>query len=366
MATTTTNYGFDVPTSSDLVKNGATQIALLGQDLDTFLFRPFTKNAMINGACEVAQRGTSAVTLTAANFVYPVDRMFAGRSSGTTGATAQQISSTTLTGFNNAIRLQRTAANTSTNDLYIGQSMESLNSIPFAGQTVTLSFYARAGANYSSSGSALAVRLYSGTGTNQSGLGSAFTGTASPISASQVITTSWVRYSFTAAVASTATQLQFLAFYTPVGTAGAADYVDVTGIQLEVGSQVSPFTRSGGTIQGELAACQRYYWRNTGGENTTHFTAAMGASSTTEVDHAVIFPVTMRVRPTSLDTSTLSTYDGVNTYNGGTYALVTGRSSTYLGTVRYTHGSAALTQYRPYQIAAASDPNAYIGFSAEL
>ena len=35
MATTTTNYGFDIPQSSDLVKDGATAIALLGQDIDT-------------------------------------------------------------------------------------------------------------------------------------------------------------------------------------------------------------------------------------------------------------------------------------------------------------------------------------------
>jgi hypothetical protein len=44
MATTTTNFGFDVPTSSDLVKNGATAIALLGQDIDT-QFAGLTINA---------------------------------------------------------------------------------------------------------------------------------------------------------------------------------------------------------------------------------------------------------------------------------------------------------------------------------
>jgi hypothetical protein len=44
MATTTTNYGFDIPTSSDLVKNGATAIALLGQDIDT-QFAGLTVNA---------------------------------------------------------------------------------------------------------------------------------------------------------------------------------------------------------------------------------------------------------------------------------------------------------------------------------
>ena len=35
MATTTTNYGFDIPQSTDLVKDGATAIATLGQDIDT-------------------------------------------------------------------------------------------------------------------------------------------------------------------------------------------------------------------------------------------------------------------------------------------------------------------------------------------
>lgn len=35
MATTTTNFGFDIPQSTDLVKDGATAIATLGQDIDT-------------------------------------------------------------------------------------------------------------------------------------------------------------------------------------------------------------------------------------------------------------------------------------------------------------------------------------------
>ena len=35
MATTTTNYGWDIPQSTDLVKDGATAIATLGQDIDT-------------------------------------------------------------------------------------------------------------------------------------------------------------------------------------------------------------------------------------------------------------------------------------------------------------------------------------------
>lgn len=41
---TTTNYGFTVPTSADLVKNGATAISTLGQDIDT-KFAGLTVNA---------------------------------------------------------------------------------------------------------------------------------------------------------------------------------------------------------------------------------------------------------------------------------------------------------------------------------
>ena len=44
MATVTTNYGFDIPQSTDLVKDGATAIAALGQDIDT-AFAGLTINA---------------------------------------------------------------------------------------------------------------------------------------------------------------------------------------------------------------------------------------------------------------------------------------------------------------------------------
>lgn len=37
MATTTTNFGWDIPQSTDLVKDGATAIAALGQDIDSAL-----------------------------------------------------------------------------------------------------------------------------------------------------------------------------------------------------------------------------------------------------------------------------------------------------------------------------------------
>jgi hypothetical protein len=320
------------------------------------------KNAFINGACEIAQRGTAAVTLTAANFIYPVDRFFAGRSSGTTGATAQQFTSTGLDGFQYAVRVQRTAADTSTNDLYIGQSFETANSIPFANKAVVVSFWARAGANYSPTSSALNVRFYTGTGTDQSGLGSAFTGSATPISQTATLTTSWQRFQYTVTLASTATQMQFLAFCTPTGTAGAADNFDITGLQLEYGSIATPFARAGGTIAGELAACQRYYYRAGGdslyqsfGAGATNFS---GATSVFNINH----PVAMRVAPTSLDSSSLANSDGsaFQSLSSLIIAYPGKISSTVSGTTSGT------TAFRPSFIVTNNTTSGYIGFSAEL
>ena len=132
MATTTTNYGFDVPTSSDLVKNGATQIALLGQDLDAFLFRPFTRNAVINGGMDVWQRGTTGFATTAGT--YTADRWVLGTSSTTvTRDTDVPVSPY----FNYSLKMVGTGDNS------LIQRVESANSKLLAGQTLTFSFYAK-------------------------------------------------------------------------------------------------------------------------------------------------------------------------------------------------------------------------------
>ena len=81
MATTTTNFGFDVPTSSDLVKDGATAIALLGQDIDT-AFAGMVVNAQ-TGATYTAVKAdglNSIVTMdnaSANTFRIPTDATYA-------------------------------------------------------------------------------------------------------------------------------------------------------------------------------------------------------------------------------------------------------------------------------------------------
>ena len=361
MASVTTNYGFDVPTSSDLVKNGATQIALLGQDLDTFLFRPFSKNAVINGAMDIWARGTS-FTISASSATYTADRWQVLR--GATGLTvSRQVTNdtTNLPFIQYCARVQRANGNSATDIIYIDQSFESVNSIPFAGKTVTISFYARAGANYSPTSNALSASLISGTGTDQNGF-SGFTGAATTASTTATLTTTWQRFTFTGTIATNATQLLVRFNNTPTGTAGANDYFEVTGIQLEAGSQATPFSRMAGTIQGELAACQRYYYRQTAGEAYSVFGNGI-AASTTNARVLVTLPVTMRVKAASLEFSNIALYDGVTT-TAITSAVVS-EANFQTFNVNSTVAS-GLTQYRPYQIIANNSTSAHIGVTAEL
>jgi hypothetical protein len=369
MATTTTNYGFDVPTSSDLVKNGATQIALLGQDIDTFLFRPFSKNVIINGAMDFWQRGTS-YALPAAVFNYGAADRWGVYANSVTGRTISRQTAG-LAGFTYSQRVQRDSGNTNTQNTQLVQIIESPTATSLQGQFVTVSFWAKAGANYSVSSSNITVVLYAGTGTDQNPYTSGYTGQTTPISTSQAITTSWARYSFTtsAALASTVTELtlaiQSGAF---IGTAGANDWFEVTGVQVESGSQATPFTRAAETLQGELAACQRYYYRTTA--NAIGIRFGYGTNiSTTAAQIMVTFPVQMRSVPTALEQSGTSTDYSITEPAGATAACTsvpTFLNATLINSITtLTSTDGTLTQYRASS-ARGSALTAYLGWSAEL
>ena len=318
------------------------------------------KNAVINGDCLVAQRGTSALTLSA-TAQYPVDRFFAV---GHSGATAQQITSISNTSFKNAVRVQRTAANSTTTDLSFTQTFETNTSIPFQGKAVTISFYARAGANFSPTSSTLTSRVYTGTGTDQGGFGFSWTGTANPINQGNTLTTSWQRFTATGTISSSATQIQEFFFCTPTGTAGAADYFDITGVQLEAGSVATAFQTATGTIQGELAACQRYYYRLTADTAYSQFTNYAPAFSTTNVTVQVPTRVTMRVKPSSVDFSTVTLADGTNFVTASTVAVGTHASASVPLIDIGATGLTATT--RSYSLWANNSTSAYLGISAEL
>jgi hypothetical protein len=257
------------------------------------------KNAVINGGMDIWQRGTS-VAVAAAAKTFTADRFWGARGTSVAGATVsrQSVSDTTnLPTIQYCARVQRDSGNTSTQYIALSQDIETSNSIRFVGQSVTLSFYARAGANFSAASSALPVSVVTGTGTDQS-LSTGYTGQATAFSGTATLTTTWQRFTFTGSIGATATQIGIQPYYTPVGTAGTNDYFEITGVQLEVGSTATPFSRAGGSIQGELAACQRYYQVIGGVASGFPILTAYNSAATQTNRSPVMFPVQMRTAPT--------------------------------------------------------------------
>jgi hypothetical protein len=286
------------------------------------------KNGIINGGMDIWQRGTSIACSATA---YTADRWQGYR--GVAGATvSRQTSSLTLDSIQYCARVQRDSGNTSTSTIWFSQAIETVNSYPFAGKAITFSFYARAGANYSAASSNLNVRLRWGTGTDQNPLGS-WTGGGFTVSTTATLTTSWQRFTFTGTVDATATELAAYVGYDGVGTAGAADYFEMTGVQLEVGSVATAFSRAGGTIQGELAACQRYFQRiANGADNLNENLGAAQALGTTSVLGGLNYLAPMRVTPTM----TISSAGNFGVLGAGGNVLTATALTFSQGTPRHT------------------------------
>ena len=325
------------------------------------------KNFIINGGMDIWQRGTSA----AGSYpTYLADRWMNYRAvAGSTFSRQVTGDTTNLPSIQYCQRLQRNSGNTATNDIIISQSMESVNSIPLAGKTVIMSFYARAGSNLSSSGSTMFAGIFSGTGTDQNFI-AGYTGNATVINQSKTLTTTWQRFTVSGTVGATATEIGVQLGFTPTGTASTNDYIEITGVQLELGSTATTFSRAGGTIQGELAACQRYYYRRTAVDTYEALSQPFNASSTTRAYFQVVFPVTMRTQPTVFDYSTtysLYRISDVVTFTTPTaFTLDTSGTSKDIGFFLADCAS-GLTQYRSYSlIGSTTTTDGYIGFGAEL
>jgi hypothetical protein len=441
MATVTPNFNWPVPTSTDLVKDGATAIEALGDSIDGSLVdlkggttgqvlsktsgtdMDFTwvttddanaiqnsivdakgdlisatandtparlavgnngetlvadsststglrytagtpiSNPIINSAMQVWQRTTSlAATTSLGN--YSADRWMCRVSSTVTNTFSRQLTSdtTNLPNIQYCMRIQRTAGQTATPLLILEYSQETVNSIPYAGKTVTMSFYARAGANFSASGNAFTARLKTGTGTDQN-IANTYTGEATTIDASATLTTTWQRFSYTGTVAATATEMGLQCFYTATGTAGAADYMEVTGFQIDIGSVALPFRTYAATLQGELAACQRYYYLAASGSAKAICMATYYASN--EVDGVINFPVSMRTAPTLSQVTGTDYYiayrnSGNDTFNSFTLAYATNTAANiYNGTeASGTAGHGAFIN--------TNNASSFLAFQAEL
>jgi len=214
------------------------------------------RNALINGGMDVWQRGTSGIVPTSTQ-QYTADRWESYRAGYAAGMSVYRPAGPT--GITYAARVQRDVGNTSTASMAFGQAIESVNSTRFDGKNVTLSFWARAGANFSSASSVLTAQVNYGTGTDQN-YRNGFTGNTVVVSSGVTLTTSWQRFTITGNVNVVATQVGVQFSYTPIGTAGAADHFEITGVQLEEGSIATPFEQR--PVGTEISLCQRYFQKS--------------------------------------------------------------------------------------------------------
>jgi hypothetical protein len=364
----TTYANGDVYSASDVNDTNGT-VNLVGQTTNFYA----GKNKIINGDFRVNQR---QFTSTTSNGIFGLDR-WQLVTDGTGGTTTYSVQTFTpgaapVAGYEGATFARLlTSAFTGTNTVVaLTNKMEDVRT--FAGQTVTVSFWAKAASGTPKVFTYLSQNF--GTG------GSPSAQVITTASATQTITTSWARYSFTIAVPSisgktigtSGSNLNF-SFLVSCGSAAGAPFSDVGiqnntfdlwGVQIEAGSTATAFQTATGTIQGELAACQRYYFR-TGG-STAYETVVPFAwfPSTTQIRGQVAAPVPMRTVPSALDFSTLQ---GVSVSTGSLYTLSGGvlnelGNQLFLVTFTLTGGVTGQIGYMRTN----NSTSGYLGFSAEL
>ena len=215
-----------------------------------------SRQAIINGNFDVWQRGTSFTT----SGVWTADRWYIFNPSNK--FTVSRQSAADLPGSFYCSRIQRNSGETLTNSVYFYYGgLESQDGTKFRGKKVTLSFYARKGANYSAASNSLKVTVRTGTGTNESFTSGVYTTGAATLVNSQenTLTDSWQKFTVTTpdVIANNVTQISFFFHWEGSGTAGAADYAEITQVQLCAGDVALPFMPK--SYEEELRACQRYY-----------------------------------------------------------------------------------------------------------
>ena len=239
------------------------------------------RNLIINGAMQVAQRGTSA-TGVGGNASYPTLDRFRQNTSNTAGRfTMSQVAVTDLAGFANALKIECTTADTSiaSNELGIimqrfeGQDLQRLKKGTSSAEPVTVSFYVKGNAS-----ATYTLELADNDNDRQ-------------ISQTFSVTTSWNRVSLTfagdtsGALGDDNGNSFELNFWIHAGSnfnsgtlsttwtsttnanrasSSATSFFDstdrelfITGLQMEIGEQATPFEHR--SFGDELAACQRYY-----------------------------------------------------------------------------------------------------------
>jgi hypothetical protein len=320
------------------------------------------KNKIINGNFANWQRGTS---FTASG--YTSDRFQAGIAN-TSGFSVTRSAFTAGTapvaGYESQYYMDIAGTITSASAGYITVEQKIEDVRTYAGQTVTLSFWAKG----SASGTVNTV-MYQNFGSG----GSADVLTAT---SSQSITTSWTRFTQTVTLPSIAGKTigtsSYLSVYfvknmgSSFPTYGSSNYtgtLSIWGVQLEAGSTATAFQTASGTIGGELALCQRYYYNHVSGNDIT---VGLGFNQTSsQMRTYVKFPVNMRIAPTLEATSGTNYYfaqvnNGIDYFNS--FTILT---PTTTGTQLY-NGSEISGTVAQGVVVQTNNASSSVSFSAEL
>ena len=241
--------------------------------------RYYSPNYLINGGFDIWQRGTSLAT---GAYTYRADRWVVDQA--VTVSRSTDVPAGIEAGYSMLIPAGTGAATSRQAIELPGTSAAGVFS---EGKTFTLSFYAKSTA---SRDIRLSASFRNGVvGTNYlTVINDVSIGTS---------TSSWNRFSYTFTIpAGSITGATCLPIVITAAAGASAD-VFLTGVQLESGSTATAFRRNANSLQGELAACQRYYYRITGALSNSIY-GPMGISTRTSSSTLAYgigkHPVTMR------------------------------------------------------------------------
>jgi hypothetical protein len=337
---------------------------------------PRSGNFIINSAFDINQRNYSSG---AVDLAYTVDRWRWLAFDGT--ITNSLESFTPGSGPASDIEARRFLRTTSSGqtaadaELRWEQSIEDVTLL--AGKTLTVSFYAKVASGTPS----VAVNLTQNFGTGGSPSSAVLNAAVQKI----VLTgsTAWTRYSATVTMPSITgktlgtspnTSFSSLSLWFSAGSDEnfrtdslgiQSNTFDIWGVQVEAGSVATPFRRNANSLQGELAACQRYFWRNSSSAAANFKRFGTGQFVTSDIFLMVMqHPVTMRAAPTLVASGTWSTRQGDTQRGTGAPAIV-GDGTDATSSALHSAVTGATAGNGGY-IRAENSSVTFLDFSAEL
>lgn len=266
------------------------------------------KNAIINGNFDIWQRGTSGTLAASSSFQYAsADRWgwtTDGSAYGTRTISQQSFTLGQTEVPNNPkyfCRFNQSVAPTGATFSVFGQRIESVST--FAGQQVTVSFWAKASSSTTLTQYQLEQRFGSG--------GSPSAGVITVCASTVVIGTTWTKYTATVTLPSVSGKTlgtngdDNLSLIFVPSTPNGTFTIDIAQVQLERGPVATTFERR--PIGTELGLCQRYCARWDYGARDTAYFFLQG-----DVGIALSEPLTL---PTPMRVSPSGTFVNASSWN---------------------------------------------------